>query len=91
VSDEVGHAQYLCNQIALLGGTPKLNPDLSEPPNDVRAMLESDAVQEKNDVKNYVNLASLAEAEGLYALKMQMENQAADEDEHRYEMQRMLG
>lgn len=91
VADEVGHAQYLANQIVMLGGTPKLDPDLTPPPTDVRQMLEADAGQEGTDVKNYIKLAELAEAEGLIALKMQMEDQAADEDEHGHEMQRLLG
>ncbi|QNN21378.1 ferritin-like domain-containing protein [Planctomycetales bacterium ZRK34] len=91
VADEVGHAQYLANQIVMLGGTPKLEPDLTPPPTDVRQMLEADSGQEGTDVKNYIKLAELAEAEGLIALKMQMEDQAADEDEHGHEMQRLLG
>ncbi|MCA9427253.1 MAG: ferritin-like domain-containing protein [Candidatus Omnitrophica bacterium] len=91
VGDEVGHAQYLANQIVMLGGMPKLEPDLTPPPSDVREMLERDSSEEANDVKNYIKLASLAEQEGLYALKMKMEDQAADEDEHGHEMKRLLG
>ena len=90
VSDEVSHAQYLANQIVLLGGEPELNPDLSPPPKDIQKMLDNDALQEKTDVKNYINLALLAEKEELFALKMKMEEQAADEDEHGHEMQRLL-
>jgi bacterioferritin len=91
VTDEVGHAQYLADQISMLGGIPKLHPDLSAPPGDVREMLTADIQQEQTDVKNYTNLAGLAEREGLFALKMKMEEQAADEDNHRQEMQRLLG
>lgn len=91
VTEEVGHAQYLANQIALLGGQPSLSPDLTPPPDDVRAMLEHDAREEATDVKNYVRLASLAEKEGLMALKLKMEGQAADEDEHGQEMRRLSG
>lgn len=91
VTDEVGHAQYLANQIVMLGGTPTLTPDLTPPPKDVREMLERDAGEEAHDVKNYVRLASLAEQDGLFALKMKMEEQAADEDEHGQEMRRLLG
>jgi hypothetical protein len=36
-------------------------------------------------------LAGLADREGLFALKMKMEEQTADEDKHRQEMQRLLG
>lgn len=91
VSDEVGHAQYLADQIVMLGGTPKLEPDLSPPPGDVRDMLVADSKEERTDVQNYTQLAALADSEGLMALKMKMEEQAADEDGHGQEMQRLLG
>jgi bacterioferritin len=91
VTDEVGHAQYLTNQIVMLGGTPQLNPDLTPPPADARGMLEHDIEEEKTDVTNYIRLAALAEQQGHYALKMTMEQQAADEDEHSHEMRRLLG
>jgi bacterioferritin len=91
VMDEVGHAQYLANQIVILGSTPQLNPNLAPPPNNVRLMLEHDAEEEKCDVRNYVHLAALAEQEDHFALKMVMEQQAADEDEHGQEMRRLLG
>lgn len=91
VVDEVGHAQLLANQIVQLGGTPRLEPDLTPPPRDVRAMLEHDAREELRDVKNYVRLAKQAEEQGLFALKVRMEEQAADEDEHGQEMRRLLG
>lgn len=89
VTDEVGHAQYLANQIVALGGEPTLDPDLTPPPSDVSTMLERDAEAEVEDVKHYTRLAGLAEDEGLMALKMAMEDQAADEDEHREEMKRL--
>lgn len=91
VLDEVGHAQYLASQISMLGGTPTLDPSLAPPPTEVKAMLKADAEAEKDDVRNYMRLARLAEAEGLIALKMKMEDQAADEDEHGQEMLRLLG
>lgn len=62
VADELGHAQYLATQIRLLGGTPSLQPDLTSPPEDVRAMLTADAEQERTDVANYVKLAAPAGA-----------------------------
>ncbi|QDU61576.1 Ferritin-like domain protein [Planctomycetes bacterium Pan216] len=91
VTDEVEHAQYLADQIVMLGGKPDLHPDLTPPPSDVREMLQRDSEEERIDVRNYIELASLAEKEGLVALKMQMEDQAADEDAHGQEMQRLLG
>ncbi|MCO6454158.1 MAG: ferritin-like domain-containing protein [Pirellulaceae bacterium] len=91
VTDEVGHAQYLADQITMLGGVPALRPDLSPPPADVREMLNNDMREEEADVRNYTKLAALAEQEGHFALKMKMEEQAADEDSHRQEMQRLSG
>jgi len=35
VTDEIGHAQYLADKIVMLGGTPKVSPDLTPPPDDV--------------------------------------------------------
>lgn len=91
VTDEVGHAQHLANQIVMLGGTPKLQPQLTPPPSDVREMLAHDIKEERTDVDNYIALAAMAEQRRLIALKMQMEQQAADEDGHGQEMQRLLG
>jgi bacterioferritin len=91
VVDEVRHAQYLANQIAILGGRPTLKPDLTPPPGELRQMLENDAREEATDVGNYSRLSALAEQQGLFALRLKMEEQAADEDEHRHEMRRLLG
>jgi bacterioferritin len=91
VTDEVGHAQYLMNQIVMLGGVPKPEVRIAPPPTDVREMLRADAAEEATDVKNYVRLAALAEQEGMYSLKLKLEEQAGDEDEHGREMRRLLG
>lgn len=91
VVDEVGHAQYLAGKIVMLGGIPKLEPDLTSPPREVSAMLQRDAEEESIDVKGYMRLAELAEKAGLPHLKMKMEEQAADEAEHAEEMKRLLG
>lgn len=91
VMDEVQHAQYLANQIVLLGGTPKLDPDLTPPPNKVEDMLRADSEQEREDVRNYRHLAEMAEEEDFFSLKLKMEDQGAEEDEHGQEMRRLLG
>lgn len=91
VPDELGHAQYLATQIVDLGGTPSLEPDLATPPDDVRVMLERDSVEEEQDVENYRQLATLAEDEGHFALKVRMEEHASDEGEHGRKLRRLLG
>jgi len=91
VTDEMGHAQYLADKIIMLGGTPKLDPDLTPPPTDVPTMLKNDIAEEKIDVEGYMKLSELAEKEGLVELKLKMEDQAADEAGHAEAMQRLLG
>jgi bacterioferritin len=91
LKDEVDHAQYLANQISLLGAIPVLEPDLAPPPERVEQMLIRDAGEERTDVRNYIQLAALADEEGLIALKVRMEEQAADEDEHGQDMLRLAG
>jgi len=91
VQDEMGHAQYLANTIVMLGGTPKLAPDLAPPPSDPQQMLRNDIEEEHVDTEGYVKLANLAEKHGIYDLKLKMEEQAADEAAHAQQMQRLLG
>lgn len=91
VMDEVGHAQFLASQLAVLGATPDLHPELGPPLTNPRDMLARDIVEEQSDVANYIALAALAEELGMMALKLAMEQQAADEDEHGQTMQRLLG
>ncbi len=91
VLDEVGHAQLLANQLAVLGATPDLHPQLGPPLTNPREMLARDIAEEQTDVANYIALAALAEERGMMALKMAMEQQAADEDEHGQTMRRLLG
>jgi bacterioferritin (cytochrome b1) len=91
VADEVEHAQYLAQAIVIHGGTPKLAPDLTPPPQQPEQMLRRDIEQEEVDVRHYMKLAGLAEREGLIELKLRMEEQAADEQRHAQHMQRLLG
>lgn len=91
INDEVGHAVFLADKIAMLGGDPTLDPDLTPPPKDVRAMLKNDIEQEKLDADHYLKLAGMAEGEGLAELKVKLEEQAADEARHRDELRRLLG
>ena len=89
ITDEMGHAQYLADKIVMLGGTPKISPDLSAPPDDVARMIKKDLAQEQDDVKNHQRLAVLAEEAGDIELKLRMEEQAADESRHAQEPKRM--
>ena len=89
VVDEIGHAQYLADKIVMLGGAPKVNPDLAPPPSDVEDMIKNDLAKEESDVAHYKKLADLADQSGDIELKMKMEEQAADEAHHADELRRM--
>jgi bacterioferritin len=91
VGDEIGHAQYLADKIIMLGGTPKVKPSLTPPPENVEKMIENDLAHEESDVAHYRKLAQLAEDYGDIELKMRMEEQAADESRHAEELRRMKG
>lgn len=88
--DEIRHAQYLADKIVMLGGTPKVDPDLTPPPRDIEQMIENDLKQELSDVAHYKKLAQMAEDAGDIELRTKMEEQAADEAQHAYELRRMM-
>ena len=89
VSQELGHAQYLADKIVMLGGTPKIKPDLTPPPEDISEMIGHDLKSEESDVSHYKNLAALAEEAGMVELKLKMEDQAADESRHAEHLRRL--
>lgn len=91
IDDELGHARYLSNKIARLGGTPVLEPDLTPPADDPLDMVARDVEEELEDVRLYRRLAEMAEAAGLIELQLRMEEQAADEAEHAEELSRLAG
>lgn len=89
VADEIGHAQYLADKIVMLGGMPQVKPDLTPPPVSVDQMIENDLRAEESDIEHYKKIAALAEESGDIELKMQMEEQAADESRHAQALRRM--
>ncbi|MDQ3024395.1 MAG: hypothetical protein M3R04_08450 [bacterium] len=88
---EMVHAKYLADKLVILGITPKLTPQMPSPPKSPAEMLRNDIREELVDVAGYKKLAEMADKEGLIELKVQMENQAADEEGHAELMTRLLG
>jgi bacterioferritin len=90
VGEEQTHAQYLADQIAILGGTPTTTPssvpDADSPKEMIRNILEA----ETRAIQGYTERANQAEELGEIALKIAMENQISDETNHKQEMERML-
>lgn len=89
VSDEMGHAQYLADNIVRLGGTPVVKADLTPPPKVVDEMIEKDIEAEINDISHYVELAELAGEANEIELRMRLEELAADESHHADELRRL--
>lgn len=90
IPDEQGHAQYLANAVANLGGTPTTDV-LSVPhATDPREMLQNVLDAENGAVAAYTQLVNLADEAGETGIRLQMENFIQDETGHRDETRRML-
>jgi len=88
--DELGHAAFLMDVIADLGGEPTTTPKPFEKPADLKGMLKLDVQMEAEDVTNYLAHAAMAEHLKLPELKMKLEEMAADEAGHGRELRRLL-
>ena len=90
VPDEQKHAQYLADQIAYLGGTPTTTPREVPEATSPKQMLQRILEAEEQAVKDYNERIRQAEQYGDTALKVALENQVADETNHKQEVSRML-
>jgi bacterioferritin len=90
VTDEQGHAQFLADKIAALGGEPTTQPRPVISADNPRAMLENALAAEKQAIADYRIRIDQAEAFGDVGLKVELENQIADETRHKEEMERIL-
>jgi len=88
--DELGHATFLMDVIADLGGEPTTTPKPFEKPADLKGMLELDVKMEAEDVANYLAHSKLAEQLDQPELKMKLEEMAADEAGHGRALRRLL-
>ena len=90
IADEQGHAQFLADKIAALGGQPTTQPrpvmDADEP----REMLQRALDAEIQAIADYRQRIEQAEAFGDIGLKVELENQLADETRHKEEIERIL-
>ncbi len=90
IGDEQGHAQFLSDKIAALGGqpttTPRPVPEASTP----REMLLNVLQAEKQAIADYKQRVEQAEVFGDVGLKVELENQITDETRHKEEVERIL-
>lgn len=90
IADEQGHAQFLSDKIATLGGEPTTQPRPVAKAATPREMLERIREAEERAIADYTERAQQAEAFGDIGLKVELENQLADETRHKEEVQRIL-
>jgi bacterioferritin len=90
IGDEQGHAQFLADKIAALGGEPTTRPRPVPPADQPREMLEQALAAEVLAIADYNARIRQAEAFGDFGLKVDLENQVADETRHKEELERII-
>ena len=90
IADEQGHAQFLSDKIAALGGEPTTEPNPVPHVNHPREMLDQALAAEKQAIADYDERILQAEAFGDIGLKVGLENQVADETRHKEELERII-
>lgn len=90
IQDEMGHALYLADKIAVLGGTPTTTPAAVKQLTDVREMLEEAKAAEEDTIKRYEKRKEQAEALGYTELSVKLDDLISDETGHKEEIGRLL-
>jgi len=90
VADEQGHAQFLSDKIAAMGGEPTTQPRPVPSADQPHEMLGQALTAEKQAIADYTVRIRQAEALGEIGLKVNLENQLADESRHKEEIERIL-
>lgn len=90
IADEQGHAQFLADKIACLGGEPTTEPRAVCRADQPREMLEQALAAEKQAIADYDERLCQADAFGDVGLKVRLEDQLADETRHKEEIERIL-
>jgi bacterioferritin len=90
IADELGHAQFLADKIAALGGEPTTEARRVQPARHPREMLQNALGAEIQAIADYGERLRQAEEFGDVGLKVALENQLADETRHKEEFERIL-
>jgi bacterioferritin len=90
IPDELGHAQYLADKIAALGGTPTVEPRPVTAHTDARQMLEQVVQYEEQAVRDYSQRVQQAKEFGDIGLQNRLEMIVEDETHHLEETRKLL-
>lgn len=90
ILDELGHAQFLAEKIASLGGEPTTTPRAVPQAEQPVEMLEQALLAEKQAIDDYSRRIGQAEACGEIGFKVNLESLLSDETRHKEELERIL-
>ncbi len=90
IAGEQGHAQFLADKIAALGGEPTTQPRQVPHASQPREMLGHALAAEEQAIADYTARLRQAESFGDYGLKVELENVVADETRHKEELERII-
>ena len=90
IGDEQGHAQFLADKIAALGGEPTTEPRPVPHAEQPREMLGHALAAEEQAVADYNQRIREAERFCDLGLKADLESQVADETRHKEELERII-
>jgi bacterioferritin len=90
IVDEQGHAQFLADKIAALGGEPTTGARPVPYANQPREMLGQALAAEEQAITDYNARIRQAEGFGDLGLKADLESQVADETRHKEELERII-
>jgi len=90
IADEQGHAQFLSDKIAAMGGEPTTEPRPVAHAAQPRQMLDRALSAETQAIADYTTRIRQAEAIGELGLKVALESQLADETRHKEELERII-
>ena len=90
IPDEQLHAQYLADKIAAMGGNPTTQPAAVRDASSAEDMLKAVRDSEQDAVRRYTERSRQADELGEIALKVQLENFIADEQNHMQEVEQIL-
>ncbi len=90
IPDELGHAQFLADKIATLGGYPTMTAAPVPPAETAKDMLENVLKAEQQAMAQYGERAEQARQAGDLGLAVQLENMVQDETTHFEETKKIL-
>jgi bacterioferritin len=90
IADELRHAQFLADKIAVLGGIPTTGPRPVPQVTEPREMLQAILDAERETIASYKMRVQQADTFGDIGLRVDLENIIADETRHKEEIERIL-